>query len=162
MHLWGHLLFGDLRVQRKLLDLVMGDDGRAILDGFEAWAPELGTAELVGLHATRHAIMREWSAFFAEHAVLLSPTWALRAFEHDADIEGAATGAMLETFRPVLHANFLGLPAVVVPGGVSDGLPVGVQLIGDRFTDLRCLAFAAAIEERLGTLCPIDPVTTAT
>jgi amidase len=64
---------------------------------------------------------------------------------------------MLEVFRPVLAANFLSLPAAVVPAGMADGLPVGVQVIGDRFTDLRCLGIAEQIEQ-VGVPAPIDPV----
>jgi amidase len=44
-----------------------------------------------------------------------------------------------------------------VPGGLADRLPVGVQVIGDRFTDLRCLTVAAQIEAAVGRLTPIDP-----
>ena len=40
----------------------------------------------------------------------------------------------------------------------SDGLPVGVQVMGDRFTDLRCLAIAQQIQDRAGAPAPIDPV----
>src|SRR5690349_24640328 len=61
--------------------------------------------------------------------------------------------------RPVLPANLLGTPAAVVPAGTAEGLPVGVQVMGGKYTDLRCLAVAEAIERRLGTLTPINPVT---
>ena len=39
------------------------------------------------------------------------------------------------------------------------GLPVGVQVMGDRWTDLRCLTVAAEIESLVGTITPIDPIT---
>ena len=42
---------------------------------------------------------------------------------------------------------------------MADGLPVGVQVMGWRYTDLRCLAIAEQIEARLGLDTPIDPVT---
>jgi amidase len=115
------------------------------------------TDEVLGLHVRRSQAMREWSVFFAEHPVLLSPTWALPAFAPDADIEASLDGGMLEVFRPVLAANILSLPAAVVPAGLADGLPVGVQVIGDRFTDLRCLAIAEQIERACGRITPIDP-----
>ncbi len=57
-----------------------------------------------------------------------------------------------------LPANLLGTPAAVVPAGMADGLPVGVQVMGGRYTELRCLAVAEAIEQRLGPLTPINPV----
>jgi len=44
-----------------------------------------------------------------------------------------------------------GLPVTVAPVGLSDsGLPVGIQIIGDRFEDLTTLAFARALSEVLG------------
>ena len=146
--LWAALLVGDIRVQRPLLEMVMGAGGLAVLETFDAGVPPLGVAELAALHARRFALMRAWSAFFAEYPVLLSPTWAHPAFIHDADIND--TEVVLDTLRPVLPANFLALPAAIVPTGVTDGLPVSVQIIGDRFTDLRCLSIAAQVEEAVG------------
>ena len=52
------------------------------------------------------------------------------------------------------------MPAAVMPAGMADGLPVGVQVMGGRFTDLRCLTVAAGDRSALvGVLTPIDPVT---
>ena len=41
----------------------------------------------------------------------------------------------------------------------SSHVPVGVQVLGDRFTDLRCLDVAAQIQSAVGAPVPIDPVT---
>lgn len=155
--LWGQLLMADLRAIAPLLDAVMGEGGRTVLANFRGSLPEMSTAEVLAIHPRRHRAMRDWSGFFAEHPVLLSPTWALPAFAHDADLAGSADGSMTEVFRPVLHPNLLGLPAAVVPAGLAGHLPVGVQVIGDRFTDLRCLTVAQQIEDALGVLTPIDP-----
>ena len=51
----------------------------------------------------------------------------------------------------------LGLPAACVPTGVTDGLPVGVQVIAPRLREDICLEVAAAVEDHLGTFTPIDP-----
>jgi amidase len=157
--LWAQSLIIDLRLQRPLLDAVVGDEGRAIIANFDLAVPTLGVDEVLGFQVERFRAMRMWSAFLAEHPILLSPTWAHPAFEHGQDIGDSESGAMLEILRPVLPANVLGLPAAVVPGAVVDGLPVGVQVIGDRYTDLRCLTIAAEIEAAVGRFTPIDPVT---
>lgn len=51
----------------------------------------------------------------------------------------------------------LGFPAVSVPTGVVDNLPVGVQLLGRRFDEDGILNAAGVIEARAGTFTPIDP-----
>jgi len=160
LELWQALLLADVRAQYELIATVMGDGGRAVLALFGADGPAPVETEMLAGHARRFALMREWSLFFVEHPVLLSPTWALPAFEHGADARATSNEQMLATIRPVLPMNLLGLPSAVVPAGLADGLPVGVQVVGDRFTDLRCLAVAEQIEAALGVLTPIDPVTT--
>jgi amidase len=155
---WGALLMADLRVQMPMLELVMGVDGLAVLAVLDEVIPALDAAAVADVHLKRFMAMREWSEFFDEHPVLISPTWAHRAFDVGADVATGGFEPMFDTLRPVLPANFLGLPAAVVPGGLADRLPVGVQVIGDRFTDLRCLTVAAQIEAATGRLTPIDPV----
>ena len=58
--------------------------------------------------------------------------------------------------RFVTPMNLLGLPVVCVPAGTAAGMPVGVQVAGDRFREDLCLDAAEAIEARLGVLTPID------
>ena len=55
-----------------------------------------------------------------------------------------APGIGSRTYGRLLTA--LGTPAAVTPAGVVDGLPVGVQVLGDRFSDLQVLTIAAEIE----------------
>ena len=50
-----------------------------------------------------------------------------------------------------------GCPRWLLPAGVDGGLPQGVQLIGPRYREDRCLAAAQAIEDRLGVITPIEP-----
>jgi amidase len=157
LQVWAALLMADLRAQRDLLDMVVGDAGRKVLDNLDAKVPAMDTSGVLNLHPARFAIMREWSAFFNEFDVVLSPTWAHPAFVHGADLDPAFGDLLLETFRPVLPANLLGLPAAVVPAGISEGLPVGVQVIGERFSDLLCLHVAEQIESSIAPLTPIDP-----
>jgi amidase len=111
-------------------------------------------------HTARYGLAREWSLWYQQYPVPLSPVWSQPAFPLDCDIaslDGAI--ATLELMRPVFPANLLGTPAVVVPAGMAEGLPVGVQVMGGKYTELCCLGVAEAIERRLGSLTPIDPVT---
>jgi amidase len=59
--------------------------------------------------------------------------------------------------RMALAVNVLGVPAVALPVGIGDGLPQAVQVIGPRYREDLCLDAAAALEDRLGIITPIDP-----
>ncbi len=159
IELWGTILSADLRVIQPLLEQLMGPGGRQFLVNAQEALPALDLAGWSMAHTARHGVARRWSLWYQEYPVLLSPVWSQPAFPLDFDIatpENAA--ATLELMRPVLPANLLGTPAAVVPAGMADGLPVGVQVMGGKYTELRCLSVAEAIEHRLGPLTPIDPV----
>ncbi len=51
----------------------------------------------------------------------------------------------------------LGFPAVSVPTGVADRVPVGVQLLGGRFREDTVFDGAEVVEARGGVFTPIDP-----
>jgi amidase len=160
LELWQRILSVDLRVMLPLLNMVMGPDGRRFMElGIDAF-PELDLATWATEMAERDTHRRQWAAWFVEHPAFVSPVWSQPAFPHGADIVDAA-GALgtLELMRPVLPANYLGLPAAVAPVGMADGLPVGVQVMGPAFSDLRCIAVAEQLESALGLATPIDPVT---
>jgi amidase len=160
IELWATILAADLRVIKPLLDQAMGAGGRQFLDYGLEYLPAPDLAGWAVAHTARDGLARRWSLWYQEYPVLLSPVWSQPAFPLGFDIaslEGAI--ATLELMRPVLPANLLGTPAAVVPAGMAEGLPVGVQVMGGKYTELRCLAVAEAIERRLGSLTPIDPVT---
>jgi amidase len=160
IELWATILAADLRVIKPLLDQVMGAGGRQFLDYGLEYMPAPDLAGWAAAHTTRDGVARRWSLWYQEYPVLLSPVWSQPAFPLDFDIASLDNAiATLELMRPVLPANLLGTPAAVVPAGMAEGLPVGVQVMGGKYTELRCLAVAEAIERRLGTLTPIDPVT---
>ncbi|HNJ96912.1 MAG TPA: amidase [Ilumatobacteraceae bacterium] len=158
VELWASILNEDLRVQRPLLEMVMGPDGIKFLNYAEEVFPQLSIGELVACYTDRNRVDKEWHTFLTEYDVLLIPTWTQPPFELGADVaslEGAK--ATLELLRPVLPANLLGLPAAVVPVGMADGTPVGAQVVGRRYSDLTCLAVAERLEQAKGVLTPIDP-----
>jgi len=159
IELWSTILTADLRVLKPLLDQVMGSGGLTFLGYALDYLPESDVATWAAAHTARHGLARRWSLWYQQYPVLLSPVWTQPAFPLDFDIASLDNAiATLELMRPVLPANLLGTPAAVVPAGMAEGLPVGVQVMGGKYTELRCLAVAEAIERRLGPLTPIDPV----
>jgi amidase len=159
IELWAAILAADLRVMKPLLDQLMGPGGRQFLGYALEHLPASDLDGWAMAHTARHGLARRWSLWYQEYPVLLSPVWSQPAFPVGFDIASLDNAvATLELMRPVLPANLLGTPAAVVPAGMTEGLPVGVQVMGGRYTELRCLAVAEAIEQRLGPLTPIDPV----
>jgi amidase len=66
-------------------------------------------------------------------------------FEPDDPWEQFRRGGELTPFTPIV--NVTGQPAAMVPFGVVDGLPVGVQLIGGPAAESTLFRLAAQIEE---------------
>jgi len=44
--------------------------------------------------------------------------------------------------------NLANLPAISVPAGEADGLPVGLQLVGPKFDEETVIRAASAVEDR--------------
>jgi len=108
--------------------------------------------------ADRAALVREWALFLDRVPLVLAPISSEPVYEQGFDVKSAArTAALWHECSTMMAVPVLGLPAVAVPTGVADGLPMGVQLIAPRFREDLCLAAAEAIEARAGLLTPIDP-----
>ncbi len=157
---WGRWLSWELGTLREQLSTVMSGDAYAFFAAFSGLFGTPTYADGVALMQTRHEIARAWSAFFADYPIIVGPTWCEPQFAHGYDIANASSAAeIVNLMRFVTPMNLLGLPVVCIPTGISDGLPTGVQVIGDRFREDLCLDAAALIEQHLGTLTPIDVVT---
>jgi aspartyl-tRNA(Asn)/glutamyl-tRNA(Gln) amidotransferase subunit A len=96
----------------------------------------------------RRLIADDFTRVFATGVdLLLTPTTPTPAF---------AIGTRSDPYEMYLSdiftvtANLAGIPAMSVPAGTVDGLPVGVQLMAPHFEEARMLAAARAIEEGQG------------
>ena len=99
-------------------------------------------------------IARQWRAIFADIDVMLAPPFGVPAFPHDDSpdwnartliVDGKATPYGAQLGWPGL-ATWPGLPATAAPiAKTKDGLPVGVQIVGDTFDDRTTIAFAALL-----------------
>jgi aspartyl-tRNA(Asn)/glutamyl-tRNA(Gln) amidotransferase subunit A len=96
----------------------------------------------------RTKMIEDFQSAFSRYDVLLSPTSPSVAFEL-----GAKTGDPLAMYLQdicAVPASLAGIPAISVPGGLSEGLPVGIQLMGYHFTEGSLLRAARAVEEVAG------------
>ncbi|HEY9506437.1 MAG TPA: Asp-tRNA(Asn)/Glu-tRNA(Gln) amidotransferase subunit GatA [Gemmatimonadales bacterium] len=79
--------------------------------------------------------------------LLLTPTTPTPAFKAGEKTEDPVAMYLADIF--VSAISLAGLPAVSLPAGRSEGLPVGAQLIAPYFEEERLLAAAAAIERAI-------------
>jgi amidase len=105
----------------------------------------------------RQSLLRAWSEFQETHPLIIAPICADIPFEVGKDRTFPEVAAIVCGMRMAMAVNALGLPAVALPVGIGDGLPQAVQVIGPRYREDLCLDAAAALEERLGIITPIDP-----
>jgi aspartyl-tRNA(Asn)/glutamyl-tRNA(Gln) amidotransferase subunit A len=112
----------------------------------------LGYSALEYLEALRWrgpALAEHLAAIGDVDAVLAPASRAVAPTITDTDLGGggnaeAAIQAITRFMRPV---NFLGLPSLVVPAGMSDsGLPIGMQLIGRPHQDEALIALGTAFQ----------------
>jgi aspartyl-tRNA(Asn)/glutamyl-tRNA(Gln) amidotransferase subunit A len=106
---------------------------------------------------TTIAVLREIAGYrqamrrvFTEIDLLVSPTTPMAAPTHDAEtveLDGTAVPVIFAAIANTMPYNFAHLPAVSVPCGFAGGLPVGLQLAGGPFDDVRVLQAAHAYEQ---------------
>ncbi|APF40427.1 Asp-tRNA(Asn)/Glu-tRNA(Gln) amidotransferase subunit GatA [Neomicrococcus aestuarii] len=95
----------------------------------------------------RTLIQRDFDAAFAEADVLISPTSPTVAFEFGAKSDDPL--AMYLNDVATIPANMAGIPGISVPGGLSEGLPVGIQFLAPAHEDARMYRAGAALEALL-------------
>ena len=90
----------------------------------------------------RTLIRREFTAAFASHDLLLTPCSPNVAFRLGEKVDDPL--AMYLNDLCTIPVNIAGNPAMSIPCGFSEGLPVGLQLIGDMFSESTLLRAAHA------------------
>lgn len=96
----------------------------------------------------RTLVMKKFDEAFEKYDVILTPTSPTVAF----DI-GAKSSNPLEMYLSdicTVSVNIAGLPGISVPCGVdSQGMPIGVQLIGNKFCEETILNAAYTLEQKI-------------
>ncbi len=153
--LWTELICADVRTGLAMMEGVMSVGGARFLRGLVEATKELDLPGYIAAFGERNRIARLWSQFLERYPLVLGPVCTEPPLPAGSDLEDPAR--MPRVMRLTVCVNLLGLPAVALPVGVADGLPMGVQLIGERYRELTCLDAAARVESALGRLTPIDP-----
>ena len=145
-------------------------DGTPKMDATIAHLIGTGTrrsgVEIAQAMMQRRPIHASLARFFEDFDLLLCPTAPVTAWPLDEDLPQTIGGKPAgfrghAAFTPLF--NICGVPACSVPVGFVRGLPVGLQIIGPRFSDERVLQMAHVIEQLLPQpLCPLAPPDTFT
>ncbi len=93
----------------------------------------------------RTKLINEFNDTFKNHDFLLGPTAPTTAFPIGANTEDPLQ--MYLTDIMTVAVNLVGVPAVSIPSGTVDGLPVGLQLIAPQHGDRALLSLAQKTEE---------------
>jgi aspartyl-tRNA(Asn)/glutamyl-tRNA(Gln) amidotransferase subunit A len=96
----------------------------------------------------RTLITEDFAAAFAKFDFIVTPTSPWTAFELGS--KTADPYAMYLNDFCTVPMPLAGIPAISIPSGLSDGLPVGFQLAGRAFSENRLLDAAYALERAIG------------
>lgn len=125
---------------RDRWDLYFPDVRRMLEKGLEYRAYEYLQAL-----AYREEVYSEFRRVIKKVDALITPTTMIEAPKIE-DVLGREDGEVRSMLtHNVIYASYIGLPAISIPSLEVGGLPVGVQVMCDRYGDLRLLDMARAL-----------------
>ncbi|WP_288993089.1 Asp-tRNA(Asn)/Glu-tRNA(Gln) amidotransferase subunit GatA [uncultured Marinobacter sp.] len=118
---------------------------RRILVGTYALSAGYFDAYYLKAQKVRRLIQQDFINAFKEVDVLMSPTTPSPAFIQGEKTSDPVTMYLEDVFT--IAINLSGIPAMSVPAGFVHGLPVGLQIIGDYFSEARLLNAAHQFQQ---------------
>ena len=117
-----------------------------IRDGARLTGRDVVRAEEIVTRLARRA-----DEFFGRYDLVIAPAAQVAPFPIELDFPTVVDGQQLETYLDWMRAAYLftplGIPGLSVPAGFTpSGLPVGLQMLTRRGSDVRLLRLAAAVE----------------
>ena len=117
---------------------------RMIIGGFVPSAGQAGKYFLKALKV-KNKLTREVGEIFKKFDLLVAPTVPVLPFKKGEKIDDPV--ALFQVDVNTVTANLTGRPAVSVPFAISNGMPIGIQLIADSNQDRLLLQAAYALEQ---------------
>jgi len=96
----------------------------------------------------RTLLKRDFERAFEKFDAIISPVAPTTAFLLGEKINDPLQMYLTDIFT--LSINLVGLPSISIPGGLSEGLPVGLQLTGKIFDEATLLRLAWSFEQNSG------------
>ena len=122
---------------------------RRIVTGTYALSSTYGGGYYRKVKAAQNAVCRETEEILSRCGAVLLPTASGPAFR--VGRYASDPNALYKSDRYTTVANLTGCPAVQIPGGGEDGMPVGITLMGKKRSDALLLRAAYALEQELMT-----------
>jgi aspartyl-tRNA(Asn)/glutamyl-tRNA(Gln) amidotransferase subunit A len=104
----------------------------------------------------RTLVKDDFARVFTQCDILAAPTTPSTAFRLGERCADPVMMSLVNTFRA--PADLAGLPAISIPCGLGNGLPVGLQLIGPAMAEQRLLQAAYAYEQAAGLELSLPPM----
>ena len=117
---------------------------RRILTGTYALSAGYFDAYYLKAQKIRRLVAEDFAAAFREVDLLLAPTTPGTAFRRGQLTDDPV--AMYQQDVCTIPVNLAGLPAISLPCGLHEGLPVGLQLIARHFDERRLMQAGAAFQ----------------
>ena len=124
---------------------------------------ELSGAEIARAERLRGVLFGRLAEFMRDFDLLLTPATIVGPYPVEQRYVEACDGVEFETYIDWLAIAYAvtltGLPALSLPAGLmEDGLPIGLQCVGQPRGEAMLLSQAAALEPILGApSLPIEP-----
>ncbi|MBA4837443.1 Asp-tRNA(Asn)/Glu-tRNA(Gln) amidotransferase subunit GatA, partial [Thermoactinomyces intermedius] len=150
--------YGVRKTGKNLLDLYL--ESRS-----QGFGPEVKRRIMLGTYAlssgyydayykkaqkVRTLIRQDFENVFKQFDVIVGPTTPTTAFKIGEQADDPLTMYMNDILT--IPVNLAGLPAISVPCGLADGMPVGLQIIGQPFAESTVLRVAHAYEQQTESL----------
>lgn len=118
---------------------------RRIMLGTYALSSGYYDAYYLKAQKARTLIKQDFDKVFEQYDVIIGPTAPTTAFKLGAQVDDPLTMYLNDILT--IPVSLAGVPAVSVPCGFADGMPVGMQIIGKAFDESTVLRVAHAYEQ---------------